>query len=83
MRIFQTTAIAVVMILASATATASQSPNRDIQRCDTGLQRNVNVCNNMHSVGSNGWRTCLNTAMMMHETCVEDAVRRMQMRGED
>lgn len=83
MRKTSTAILAVALLLGSAGASASRTDNQDIERCDNGLQRNVAVCTNMHSVGSNGWNTCIDTAIMMHSTCVQDAVRRMQSRGED
>jgi len=83
MRKTSTAVLAVALLLASAGASVSREENPDIERCDSGLQRNVVVCNNMHSVGSNGWNTCIDTAIMMHSTCVQDAVRRMQTRGQD
>lgn len=78
MRKTRTGILAIALLLASATASVSGPSNRDIERCDSGLQRNVTVCNNMHPVTSNGWNTCIDTALMMHSTCVQDAVRRMQ-----
>ena len=83
MRILPTTALSIALVLASASTSASRTDNRDLQRCDAGLQRNVVVCNNMHAVGSDRWDTCVGTALMMHSTCVEDAFRRMATRGED
>lgn len=83
MRILQTTALATALLLGSASATLSRTDNRDFERCETGLNRNVAVCNNLHTVGSNRWGTCLDTAIMMHNTCMVDAVRRMQTRSED
>jgi hypothetical protein len=84
MRIVTTTALAVALVLASASASVSRTDNdRGIERCDAGLQRNVSVCNNMHSVMSSGWNTCIDTAIMMHSTCVQDAFRRMQSLSQD
>jgi|GEM_PF-5615399 len=83
MRIVSVTALSVALLLASASASVSRTDNRDIERCDSGLQRNVSVCNNMHSIMSSGWNTCIDTAIMMHSTCVQDAQRRMETRGQD
>ena len=83
MRIFRTSALAVALVLASATATVSQSANKEIQRCESGLQRNINVCGNMHNSATSGYDRCVNTAQMTFTTCIEDAVRRMQTRSED
>lgn len=84
MRIVLTSSLAVALVLASASASVSRTDNnRDIERCDSGLQRNVSVCNNMHSVMSSGWNTCIDTAIMMHSTCVQDAVRRMDTRTQE
>lgn len=82
MRILSTTLLATALLLGSASNTLSRSDSREIERCDAGLNRNVSVCNNTLQIGSDRWETCLNTAIMMHGTCVADAVRRMRTLGE-
>lgn len=78
MRIILTSTLAIALVLASASSSVSGISDAGVERCDAGLQRNVVVCNNMHPVMSNGWNTCIDTAIMMHSTCVQDAVRRMR-----
>jgi hypothetical protein len=82
MRAVHTGIVAIAIILASAGSSAADL-NSDVERCDAGLDRSIVACGNMHSPLSGGWNTCVNTAVATHRTCMMDAVRRMQTRGED
>lgn len=83
MRMLGTTALAIALLLGSASNTLSRSDHRELQRCEAGLNRNISVCNDTLEIGSGRWDACLNTAIMMHGACVADALRRMRTLGED
>ena len=82
MRKISTLILATAILLGSASTTLSRTDNRDFQRCDAGLDRNVAVCNNLHAVGSWSWQTCLSTSMQIHKVCVQDAIRRTIILGD-
>lgn len=78
MRHLATISLAVVFTLGSAGATVSQvNDNPRIRHCNAGLDRSINVCNNMHDVNSTGWQKCIDYSVSMHRMCVMEAVQHM------
>jgi hypothetical protein len=78
MRHLATLSLALVFTLGSAGVTVSQvNDNPRVRYCNAGLERSINVCNNMHDVNSTGWQKCIDYSVSMHRMCIMEAVAHM------
>ena len=82
MRPLATITLAVVLALGSAGSTVSQeTDNPKVRYCNAGLERSINVCNNIHDVGSTGWDKCLAYTASQYRMCMADALDHMDTVG--
>lgn len=82
MRHLTTFSLALAFALGSGGATVSQETEHPrIRYCNAGLERSINVCNNLHEVNSTNWRRCLDDSLNMHRLCVLEAVEHMDTVG--
>lgn len=78
MRHLTTISLALAITLSSAGSTVSQElENPRIQRCKSGLERSVQVCVNLHDVGSTNLDKCLDYSVSMYQICVKEALEHM------
>lgn len=79
MRHFTAISLALAITLASSGATVSQElENPRVQRCKSGLERSVQVCINLHEVGSNNLDRCVDPAVSMYQICIKEALEHME-----
>ena len=82
MRRLATISLALAVTLVSTGASATRVVDEAaVARCTAGLQRSLNVCNNLHMVGSTGWDKCVDYSVSMHRLCVLEAVEDMDTVG--
>lgn len=67
--------LGVLLVLGTAGSVGSQTlSDPRIQRCKSGLERGIAACSNMHDVGSDNWRQCLNYSIVTYHQCVAEVL---------
>lgn len=79
MRYLTVVTLGALLALGSAGSAGSQTlDNPKVQRCKSGMERGIEVCNNMHSVGSENWDKCLDYTIVTYQQCLTEALEHME-----
>jgi hypothetical protein len=77
-----TVSLALALTLGSAgVAVTQETEHPRLRYCRMGLERNINVCNNVHDAFSDNWQRCINDSSSIYRMCVLEAVEHMDTVG--